>query len=1582
MHGLCLRRGDSVHRGRPTVRSMLRALSSRALTVALIVSVLAAIPSFASRSLAASQPAPDPTHPPATQPVELTGLRTADSVTFLLPNGDRQAVVYPGPVNYLDAHGAYQPIDDTLVASSAKGFAFENRANSYAVRLPSSLASPVQVATGGASLSFALEGAAGTVSTRSNVASYDNAFAGVNVAYTVGNAGVKETLALADAQAPATFTYDVAAVGATLHASDSGGADVLDGAGSVIAQLEAPTITDANSASGPIRMSVTNTAVTVTADAAWLADPARAWPVTIDPTVTFSGSGQVTDCWIGSAAATTSHCADTTLGVGYDGTNKQRALLQFPTLASTIPYDSLVYNATLQAYVTAKTTANTVQIDARRVTSSTNWNSSVTWNTKDGTNAWSTAGGDYDTTSGWPYATSGYSATGLGGGTGVWASWYMTKLVQDWAATVDADQNSAPTVSEYGVLLKQSGETTNQLLSFASTEYSDTSKYPKLTVVYNPRSGNDGSQNFQKYHLDDRMTAEVNDANGNLLIVNNDIRIPGVDGMDLKVSRHYNSIGDAQGTWTWQLGPDQQVQKQADGSVTYRGPSFYRAAYIKTDATPTFKTPAGQNTKMVLLGNGDYQLTENKSSKVYEFKEQVSGSGNFNLISATDRNGNQITLSYVSGTARLNQITDTHGVTLTATYTSGNLTKLQDSTGRSWQYHYNAAGLIDTYTDPESHVTTYVYNGSNVLTEIDTPDGRVTKIGTDANGRVSSVAQIYDNSNVAGTTLTTTFAYYPTYNGTFCGSTQPTGSKGCTTVTDPNTNVSKFSYDARDRVIDVRDGANKERKNSFTANNDTDTYTDATNVASTNTYDTDSNLTKVQLPVSGESGSSAAETDNAYSDTTHGNNKYLPTSETDAQGNCTRLVYDTTHGDATDVYAAITPTASGGNFYCDATHGSTGTSSYHFTYARNGITDPLTSTTPSCTNATTGELCNMTNPQGFGPSYSYDTAHRVSTITWPANRNAWSYTYDSLSRIATFTNGRSQVTRYAYDKLDRITQIAYNGTTLPCTVGASTCITYSYDVDGNLTQRDDDYGTTVFDFDDMGRIIRNALPSGSDGCASDTHATKGMLYTYDGANNLQTLCNALGTTTYSYNASNYLTRLLEPGGNCATDTFCINFTEDDAGRYTKIAYTSTLAEWICRDPGAASFGTCLNSATNGPIYKIKNVTSATASTEYDYSYSKGGTQDTSLVWKVTQKDNGVTGNTTTYSNGGTNRLLSAVEKTSGGTTVHNWVYTIGSDSNFSHTQATGATDMWYGTDDADQQCWTKASTTTVTGTCAAPPSGATTWTADGDGNQTGNSAGLASVYNSKGQTTSITPAGGSAVTYTYADADQTLLTSRTTGGVTTTYDNGILGIDHQSAGGSYFIRDNHGRVLGYRSGTLDRYYYFDNINSVRQSIRNDGTSVLSAQYDPYGTLISGTVNNYGYASGLYDPTTGYTKFGTRYLNPAIGRWTQPDPAAPKINDTETNNRYAYAQDNPISNTDPTGKDIGDLVGDIGSGIADVATAASSPALDLLGSCPVQAVGLGVATVSVIAATFGSGAVFAGTAFGYVLSVSGFATACG
>ncbi len=160
---------------------------------------------------------------------------------------------------------------------------------------------------------------------------------------------------------------------------------------------------------------------------------------------------------------------------------------------------------------------------------------------------------------------------------------------------------------------------------------------------------------------------------------------------------------------------------------------------------------------------------------------------------------------------------------------------------------------------------------------------------------------------------------------------------------------------------------------------------------------------------------------------------------------------------------------------------------------------------------------------------------------------------------------------------------------------------------------------------------------------------------------------------------------------------------------------------------------------------------------------------------------------------------------------------------------------------------------------------------------------------------------GASLDMAYEDADQT---ERAKAGGTN-FESGFLGIaviNEALLVNTHQTRDNRGNLIGQRKdGGL--YYLFDGLGSVVAVTDGSGAVRNRYAYDPYGTPIaSGTSeqvgNPWGFAGGYRD-TTGLIKFGARYYDPTLGRWTQRDPVPSEL-------PYAYAGDNPVNFVDPSG----------------------------------------------------------------------------
>lgn len=135
--------------------------------------------------------------------------------------------------------------------------------------------------------------------------------------------------------------------------------------------------------------------------------------------------------------------------------------------------------------------------------------------------------------------------------------------------------------------------------------------------------------------------------------------------------------------------------------------------------------------------------------------------------------------------------------------------------------------------------------------------------------------------------------------------------------------------------------------------------------------------------------------------------------------------------------------------------------------------------------------------------------------------------------------------------------------------------------------------------------------------------------------------------------------------------------------------------------------------------------------------------------------------------------------------------------------------------------------------------------------------------------------------------------------------NGLLGLSATSRNGTYFTRDPAGNLISMRQGQAS-YYTLDALGSVIALTDSTGnTDVARYSYDPYGkTTVTpgasiGADNPFRYASGYSDDTLGLYKFGARYFDPGLGRWTQrEDPFSGAKVDAPSPNRFAYSDGDP------------------------------------------------------------------------------------
>jgi RHS repeat-associated protein len=1517
---------------------------------------------------------------PTAKDGEVVSLRTATSRTYRLPSGVYQARVFGHAVNYRDARGAWQKVDDAL-APAAGGWRSGGNPNAN-VQIPSALAGhAVGVTSAAGSAGFVLVGASAVpASVRGATARFHNALAGVDVVEQATDVGLKESLILASSTAPSMFVFTPQlSAGLSLRPASDGGLSVTDAGGHGVWRVPAATLSDAagaTSSAARFAIAADGSAVTLSVDRAWLSDPSRAFPVTVDPSVV--GVSPSAETYIYSGAPTTNYSAQTTEKLGHDVGGEYRLLVKYD-VASALPKHVDILQSALQ---TESLSASAGAISVQTFQSAQAWTTSATWNTYDGTHSWTAAGGDV---TGSAIDTQTVPNNSLDGD-GDDAQWFgLQPLASSWYG---GGTNN-------GLEVKQSG-TTASVVSWPQGG----SMWLNVDYVY--RTGLRGYFNYYKRSLNDRAAFNVNTANGNMVLQEKDLQVSGV-GVPLQLVRTYNSQGDANPTagggfpikWSQGYGRDVKTDDGWNDGELYYGASG--DAYWLEGNPPgsgAYTLPSGFNAFFTRESDGTHTVQFHKSGIKMHF-------GSFGLNDTVkDKNTNTITLTYqtpLSSSSQLTSVTDTQGRSYSLSYTSGHITSMTDanlSTSRTWGYGYDGTNTyLTSYTDPTSHTSSYGYSGvgstsctapTGILCTYTDARGNTTTFNYDTSNRVTSIQD--PGGNCAGTPATgcVTFSYSDPSGS--INSSCPTGTDpnivGSTTETDENGHTTIYCWDKSDKVLHTIDGNSHRRDSTYTSNNDVATLNGSTtsNVF-TLAHDSVFNLTSVQRPggtcSSTFSSSTGCPAQLTYPGSTGTLSDYRASSASDGQHNCTSYSYDTT-GNMTDTYSGQSSGTSG----CAG-----GTGGTHQSNAYQGDTG-VPNCGPSGAAAKSGELCSTTDGAGHKTSFTYDSNGNLTTVAPPAPLGSTSVSVDGDGRSTSITDGASRTTKYFYDGNDRITELRFDGgTSTTCTstdATAGNCISYSYDNNGNLTSRLDNTGTTSYTYDAFNRPLTKSFPSSISTVASTV--------TYDAVGNVATYVDAgtgTGSITYGYDAANNLTKVAEPGGSCpSTPTFpnstkCVGISYTNDNQRTKVNYPSGETLLLCYDASnretlvdsfrpSASVGTCTTPGSSPFLKRSYSYVSgstdvdlrtevtdqAGTNTFYGYDTSNrvcwAGTATFSSCGSSTSRTFGYNydsaGNITSAINGASTTFFgynNADELCWSGST--NGSISSGSSACTSNAGPVGDTDYLY--DGAGNTCWT-ASTTSTLNTCSSAPTGATTYS-----------------YNSKGQNTAI-----GSTSFSYADIGQKELV--TIGSATLI--NGLEGVNRRSDSVNV-TRDAGGNLLELRNGdgttSANSAYTLDALGSTIGLTDSAGTTDTALYtYQPYGATASSsgtlaTTNPFRYASGYQLTTPSMYHYGDRYYNQAISRWTQRDAIAGSIASPRDVDRYTYTSGDPVNLTDPSGKcDFVQCFSTIGEDTETGATVGGTTGL--VAGCLVGGLatgGVGCIPGAGIGATAGA---LAGTAFGF------------
>jgi RHS repeat-associated protein len=514
----------------------------------------------------------------------------------------------------------------------------------------------------------------------------------------------------------------------------------------------------------------------------------------------------------------------------------------------------------------------------------------------------------------------------------------------------------------------------------------------------------------------------------------------------------------------------------------------------------------------------------------------------------------------------------------------------------------------------------------------------------------------------------------------------------------------------------------------------------------------------------------------------------------------------------------------------------------------------------------------------------------------------------------------------------------YQAATTNYQTGSTTDV---YDADGNLLHAADtqsgETGTTCYSYMANGQldIEQDQVAPGQTGAGTGTGSCNGedvtsTTYAYNNNGDMTSLGDGGGTVSYGYDNDDRVSSITQPGTSTP-----FTFTYDNDGRLVCTTYPNGMVSEQLYD--AYNNLTDLQTANGTASCNQASTTGTPTGTVFQnnaYTYASGS--DLQQSQTITQNGTSTAWN---YYYDALNRLIEVSGNGSAGT----YNYSYDGDGNLLQRTTNASTGAYqtatYNSDNELSGLNTYSDTGSSTGSYSA------TYDSAGNMQTLGSASGTTTLgYNDQEQTTSINPYATGAQTLGYRGKGQNdpfQIGNQPTGGAAPGLEDDALGISAQypvSSSGStptssytYYTRGPRGALLAERGGggstSADDYYYVQDANDSVVALTNSSDAIANTYtYDPYGTTTASTgsaPNPFGFDGGYYancsstsgtgancpssTTTQGLILFGTRYYDPTIGMWTQPDPDAQSlVTDPTQSDAYGFTGDDPINDTDTSG----------------------------------------------------------------------------
>jgi RHS repeat-associated protein len=906
------------------------------------------------------------------------------------------------------------------------------------------------------------------------------------------------------------------------------------------------------------------------------------------------------------------------------------------------------------------------------------------------------------------------------------------------------------------------------------------------------------------------------------------------------------------------------------------------------------------------------------------------------------------TTTYNAMDEELSQTVDNTGGNLTTTYVRderGLVTSETDPAGNTTTYQNDEAGRTVVTTSPAvssqtgsgaapvtaDAVTTVGYDTFGDETESEDADGNVTTYAYDADGQETSVTSPSYTPPGSSTPVnpTSTTAYDSL--GRVSSETDALGNTTSygydqlgdqTSETDPGSGVTTYTYNPAGEQLSVTDPTGAQTQATYNNLGEMVTTTDIvrqnTSAAYTTTYGYDA--AGDQTSETSPTGVTESATYNAIGE---------KTSSTDGAGNTTDYAYNLDG----DTVKTTLPDGTAATATYDLAGRETGQANLNSSGA--------TTRSESATYTPDGQVATATDYRGDTTTYNYDATGMLTSEVQPVSSSqsiTVSYGYDLDGNETALTDGNGNTTYTTYNSLGLPGTTAEPSTTA-YTSAANTQTTDVYDADGDLVTQDQPGGVQVndtydamsdltsqsgsgatagtatrnFTYDAAGRVLTAATSAVGTAGTSGYQPATSESFNYDDRGLLLSASGSAGTTVDTYNASGQLASAADAAG---TSTYTYNSagqlaTDTDAASGTTGTYSYNDLDQVT----SISYGSGDDTQSFGydDLHRLTSDTLAgtagTAVASIGYGYDAND-DVTSVITSGLTGTGGSTGTVTnTYAYDEADRLTSWTAAPSGGTAT---TQTYGYDKDGNMTSDNGVTYSY----DARDELVSDSNGNTYN------------YSADGDlTGETSSSGTTADTSDAYGQQiTSGTSAGTS--TYTWDAMDRVVTAAEPDGAsIPLTYEG--LTDEVASDSSATYSRDPAGDITGVDGPSGKAVALDDQHDDLSGLFTASGTSLSgSTTYSPWGQVLgtSGPAVQVGYQGQWTDPATGQVNMGSRFYKPSTGSFSNKDTAPASGGGAVTDNDYAYADDNPVTVTDPTGHSPsgGYGAGDITAG--DVAAA--------------------------------------------------------